>query len=165
MYYLFICISYLKALKTFSGIAMHSSHASHVEMILFLRWGHMSDSYSMKSVINRETFWLGSLSIKEIVHPKMNALLKEALLWYMDWYIGLKPWFTLVMWITYWLLWCIYQLYGLSFRRHPFTAEDPLVSKWCNAKYLQIYPDGETNSSSSSWMSWEWVHFQQFFLI
>ncbi len=25
-----------------------------------------------------------------------------------------------------------------SFWRHPFTAEHPLVSKWCNAKYLQI---------------------------
>ncbi len=27
------------------------------------------------------------------------------------------------------LLWCFYQLFGLSFWRHPFTAEDPLVSK------------------------------------
>ncbi len=23
--------------------------------------------------------------------------------------------------------------------RHPFTAEDPLVSKWCNATFLQIW--------------------------
>ncbi len=30
------------------------------------------------------------------------------------------------------------QLFGLSFWRHPFTAEDPLVSKWYNAKFLQI---------------------------
>ncbi len=36
------------------------------------------------------------------------------------------------------LLWCFYQLFGLSFWRHPFTAEDPLVSKWCNATFLQI---------------------------
>ncbi len=28
-----------------------------------------------------------------------------------------------------------------SFWRHPFTAEDPLVSKWCNATFLQIYSD------------------------
>ncbi len=27
--------------------------------------------------------------------------------------------------------------YQLSFWRHPFTAEDPLVSKWCNAKFHQ----------------------------
>ncbi len=33
------------------------------------------------------------------------------------------------------LLWCFYQLFGLSFWRHPFTAEDPLVSKSCNARF------------------------------
>ncbi len=42
------------------------------------------------------------------------------------------------MWIPSELLWCFYQLFGLSFWRHPFTAEDQLVSKWCNAKFLQI---------------------------
>ncbi len=41
-----------------------------------------------------------------------------------------------------------YQLLGHKFWRHPFTAEDPLVSKWCNAKFLQICSDEETNSSS-----------------
>ncbi len=35
-----------------------------------------------------------------------------------------------MVWITCGLLWCFYQLFGLSFWRHPFTAEDPLVSKW-----------------------------------
>ncbi len=34
-----------------------------------------------------------------------------------------------------------YALFGLSFWWHPFTAEDPLVSKWCNAKFIQICPD------------------------
>ncbi len=37
------------------------------------------------------------------------------------------------------LLWCFYQLFGLSFWRHPFTAEHPLVSKWCKATFLQIW--------------------------
>ncbi len=27
-----------------------------------------------------------------------------------------------------------HQLFELAFWRHPFIAEDPLVSKWCNAK-------------------------------
>ncbi len=31
-----------------------------------------------------------------------------------------------VMLITCVLLWCFYQLFGLSFWRHPFTAEDPI---------------------------------------
>ncbi len=33
-------------------------------------------------------------------------------------------WWTGVVWITCGLLWCFYQLFGLSFWRHPFTAED-----------------------------------------
>ncbi len=43
------------------------------------------------------------------------------------------------LWII--LFWCFCQLFGLSFWRHPFTAEDPLVSKWCNATFLQICSD------------------------
>ncbi len=37
------------------------------------------------------------------------------------------------------LLWCFYQLFGLSFWRHPFTTENPLVSNWCNVTFLQIW--------------------------
>ncbi len=48
------------------------------------------------------------------------------------------------MWTTCGLLWCICQLFGLSFWWHPFTAENPLVSKWCNAKVLQISSDEQT---------------------
>ncbi len=32
--------------------------------------------------------------------------------------------------------------------RHPFSAEEPLVNKWCNAKFLQICSDKETNVST-----------------
>ncbi len=42
-------------------------------------------------------------------------------------------------------LWVIVMFFGLSFWRHPFTAEDPLVNNWCNAKFLQICSDKETN--------------------
>ncbi len=57
---------------------------------------------------------------------------------------------TEVVWITCELLWCFYQLFGLSFWWHPFTAEDPLVSKWCNPTFLQICSDEETNSTSKA---------------
>ncbi len=50
-----------------------------------------------------------------------------------------------------------------SFWQHPFTAEALLVSKWCNAKFLQICSDIETNSSTS-WIAWGWVHYQQMFI-
>ncbi len=46
-------------------------------------------------------------------------------------------WWMWDVWITCGSLWCFYQLFGLSFWRHPFTADDPLVSKWCNVTYLQ----------------------------
>ncbi len=42
------------------------------------------------------------------------------------------------------LVWCFDQLFGLSFWRHPFTAEDQLVSKWCKATFLQICSEEET---------------------
>ncbi len=50
-----------------------------------------------------------------------------------------------------------------SFWRHPFTAEDPLVSRWCEPKYFQICSDEETNSSTS-WMAWGWVNCKYFFI-
>ncbi len=57
-----------------------------------------------------------------------------AICWRMDLFLK-KPisfsqdinWWTGVEWFTCELLWCFYQLFGLSFWRHPFTAEDPLV--------------------------------------
>ncbi len=49
-------------------------------------------------------------------------------------------WSDGVMWITYGLVWCFYQLVRLSFWRHPFTAEDPLVSKWCNSNFSKSVP-------------------------
>ncbi len=48
-----------------------------------------------------------------------------------------------------WVIEMIYQLFGLSFWRHPFTAKHPLGSKWCNAQYPQFSSDEETNASSS----------------
>ncbi len=62
------------------------------------------------------------------------------------------------------LQWCVLLVdsFGLSFWRHPLTAEDPLLSKSCNATFLQTSSDEETNSSTS-WMTWgncsENVHF------
>ncbi len=60
-------------------------------------------------------------------------------------------WWTGVMWVTFGLLWCFHQLFGLSFWRHSFTAEDLLMSKWCyiyiNLKkqtHLHLrWPEGE----------------------
>ncbi len=57
------------------------------------------------------------------------------------------------------LLWCFYQQFELSFWRHPFTAEDPLVSKWCNAKLFSF-------SLRKATMTWKWFKwFQSFWVI
>ncbi len=57
------------------------------------------------------------------------------------------------MWIACQLLWCFYQVSELSFWRHPFTAENQLLSIWCNVTFLQFCFNEETNSSTS-WMAW-----------
>ncbi len=59
------------------------------------------------------------------------------------------------------LRWCFYQLFGLSFWRHPFTAEDPLVNKWWNATLIQICSE---EIKSTSGMTWGWVNHQQIFI-
>ncbi len=37
-----------------------------------------------------------------------------------------------------WIIVMFYQLFELSFWRHPFTAEDPLVNKWCLHLHLHL---------------------------
>ncbi len=59
-----------------------------------------------------------------------------------------------------WIQWNIvmfYQLFGRSLWWHPFTTEDPLVSKWCNATFLQIWRNFSVNFSLSvrpDWCQW-----------
>ncbi len=48
------------------------------------------------------------------------------------------------------LLWCFYLLSGHSIWRHPFTKEDLLVRKWCNATFTQICNDKDLNVSTFS---------------
>ncbi len=79
-------------------------------------------------------------------------------------------WWTGVMWITCGLLWCFYQLFGLSFWRHPFTAEDPLVSKWWNAifqiwwrnKLIYILDGLRVSTFSASFLFWVNYSFKHF---
>ncbi len=52
----------------------------------------------------------------------------------------------------------------LLFWRHPFTAEDLLVSKWCDAKFLYNCSE-EAANSSTAWMTWGWEIFQQIITI
>ncbi len=106
-------------------------------------------TFSLKKVI---------LWIAESKFEVKNVLMMDLFLTNIQFFTSQDAnWWTGVMWITCGLLWCFYQLFGLSFWRHPFTAEDQSVSKRCNAKFLQICSDEETNSSTS-WMTWGWVN-------
>ncbi len=98
----------------------------------------------------------------------------EALLWIMHSYLGQKQqcndgfvsykqllalhkmWTDGLEWCG--LLWCFYQLCGLSFWWYPFTTEHPFLSR----RMLHFSKsDEETNPS---WMAWEWIQFQQMFI-
>ncbi len=50
-------------------------------------------------------------------------------------------WWTGVVWIT-----C-----GLSFWRHPFTVEHPLLRHWCNATFLQIWWKANSSTFRIAW--------------
>ncbi len=52
-----------------------------------------------------------------------------------------------------WIIVMFYKLFGLSFWRHPFTAEDPLVSKWYNATFLMK----KQNHLYLDWPEGEWI--------
>ncbi len=56
------------------------------------------------------------------------------------------------------------QLFGLSFWRHPFTAEDPLVSKWCNATFLQISYIKKQTPLHLGWPEGEYIFIKSSFL-
>ncbi len=110
--------------------------------------------------------FLWSMHISLLIQTKQlfKAIFEDSYFtWKMDFNSKDINWWTGVMWFSSGLYWYFYQLFGLSFWRHPFTAEDPLVSKWYNAIFFQICSDEETNSSTF-WMAWGWVHFQLIFM-
>ncbi len=77
-------------------------------------------------------------------------------------------WWTGVMWITCGLLWCFYQPFELSFRRHPFTVEQcfPTLfleahqqcSFWMSPLYDQyISGPGVSTNELMSWFRCVWL--------
>ncbi len=69
-------------------------------------------------------------------------------------------WWNGVVWISCGLLWCFYQLFWLSIWWHPFTAENPRLSKWCNAKLVRII-----SKDGFSLMVWERVNVRHIFIL
>ncbi len=109
--------------------------------------------YDHRNGLKATRFWFQGIfkALLWIIDSKSNGLKLKCL---DDLYITIHTAFR-VVWIACGLLWCYYQLFGLSFWRHPFTAEDPKVSKWCNAN--------EETNSTTSWMAWRLVNIQKIF--
>ncbi len=59
---------------------------------------------------------------------------------------------------------CFYQLFGLSFWRHPFTAEILLLIKGCNATFLQICSDEKQTPLHLEWPEGESI-FSSFYFV
>ncbi len=53
-----------------------------------------------------------------------------------------------------WIIVMFSQLFGLSFWRHPFTAEDLLVSKWSDAKLQHIFIFWVNCSFNANYEQW-----------
>ncbi len=58
------------------------------------------------------------------------------------------------LWIVVMFLLAVWMA---PFWRHPFTAECPLVRKWCNAQFLQTCWSNAETHSTTSWIAWELI--------
>ncbi len=111
----------------------------------------LNEEYLLQCFLHWKVTWKGWFEVK-------NVLMMDLFITKMQIFASQDiNWWTRVVCIIYRSLLCFYQLFGLSFWWHPFT-EHPLVSKWCNTRFLQIRYDEKTNLSTS-WMAWEWVNF------
>ncbi len=139
---------------------VHNNASSSNKVYLLL-----SSRFKIYPYICLEQFWTVLACKRCLICADFPLDSEDALLWSMESYFIQNRWFEIknvlmvdlfltntaflfttckvdrrgVVWITCGLLWCFYQLFGLSFCRHPFTAEEQFVSKWCNATFHQIW--------------------------
>ncbi len=66
------------------------------------------------------------------------------------------------MQITYLLIIVMFLSAVWAFWLHPFTAQDPIVSKWCNAEFLQIFSERKQTHLYLWWAEGEYI-FSKFF--
>ncbi len=113
---------------------------------------------------------VGSVSrFKGIVHPKKKTCWKFISRWGKHYYGLLTQWILVInvlMLDLFHLLsspdvnWSAVDycdvFIRLSFWRHPFTAEHPLLRHWCSDAFIQTW---WRNKLIWSQMNWAWVHF------
>ncbi len=140
----------------FSEWVLSSSGEKYVQMLMY----RCTDTVLYK--------YVGEFSCERTIGDGLFPW--EALLWNMAPYFGLNDVFvyykhaafhftrhTLMDWRCVDYCYVFISCFGLSFWRHPFTAKDPLVSKWYNAKFLQICSNGEKTHLHFGRPGGEWI--------
>ncbi len=110
-----------------------------LDLCIFLFWFRQHDFSLEKArlwIIYIEVFYTETICLDVLVSYKHSFLIHKTLI------VGLY-------WCGLLVDYCdvFNQLFELSFWRHPFTAEDPLLSKWCNTKLLQIFYNSQWNET------------------
>ncbi len=135
------------------------SHQIHRHICLKLFWLVNSAWSAHISLLIQMTFsaekaiWIEDSYLSQ----KQQLEVKNMDLFLLTYNFSLHKMLTSVMWITCELLECFYQFLGLSFWRHPFTAEER-IHWWTSdvmqnlSKYVPIKK--KTQTVSTSWMAW-----------
>ncbi len=131
-----------------------------LDLCIFLSWFRQDNFFTGERNI---MYWFTHFFVMVSNGLKLKSswwicFLQTHSLCFTRWY--LMDWITcdyIVVWITCRLLWCFYQLFGLSFWRHPFTASDVTThfSKYSPMKQIHLYlgwPEGEYIFSKSSFL-------------
>ncbi len=146
-------------------LSSHIKIHPHIGLELFLlvncAWSvHISLLIQMRWLLEEVLLWT-HFSQKQRFDVKMSLMMDLFLTNMQPFASQDVNWWTGGVWITCGLLLCFNQLFELSFWRHPFTAEDPLVSKSFNAKFIQIGPNEKKLThrlthklAHRSWMAW-----------
>ncbi len=111
------------------------------------------------------------MQLSLLIHPDFFLPPWGSIIWIMESYFRLTTswwicssflsskdinWWTGVVVDYLWILWCFYQLFGLSFWRPPIHAEHPLLT----SDECYISPNlMKKQTHIQSWMVWGWAHF------
>ncbi len=99
--------------------------------------------------------WMGAVRMKVQTADKDITIIHTTTVQKLMWLWSIWAWSN---GLTYGLEWCgLCDAVWTLILTAPIHC--PLVSKWCNATFLQICSAEET-SSSPSWVAWGWISFK-----
>ncbi len=129
----------------------------YVALVLLQLW-RLVEAHGAARAFGRH--WLQTCCLRTLFHETRHLGLltetetQEHLSWKRD---SISAGIITGPFLYLWIIVIFYQLFGLSFWRHPFTAEHPLLRQWWNDKFLQICSHEE--KLIYILVAWGWVHF------